>query len=36
MHFTESVEENFFNGFRQLSEVAVKALSPGINDRHCN
>ena len=32
LHFTESVEENFFNGFRQLSEVAVKALSPGIND----
>ncbi|SMO72286.1 DUF2254 domain-containing protein [Solitalea koreensis] len=29
---TESVEENFFYGFRQLSEVAIKALSPGIND----
>ncbi len=29
---TETIEENFFYGFRQLTEVAVKALSPGIND----
>ena len=28
----ETIEQNFFFGFRQLSEVAVKALSPGIND----
>jgi len=28
----ESIDQNFFFGFRQLSEVAVKALSPGIND----
>ncbi len=28
----ESIEKNFSYGFRQLTEVAVKALSPGIND----
>lgn len=28
----EVIFENFMFGFRQLSEVAVKALSPGIND----
>lgn len=29
---SESVEENFFYGMRQLSEIGMKALSPGIND----
>jgi len=29
---SESIEENYAYGLRQLSEVAVKALSPGIND----
>jgi uncharacterized membrane protein len=28
----ESVKDNFYFGFRQLTEVAIKALSPGIND----
>lgn len=28
----ESVDGNFFYGFKQLMEVAIKALSPGIND----
>lgn len=28
----ESIESNFYYGFRQLSEVAIKALSPGVND----
>lgn len=28
----ERVEENFIYGFKHLTEVAVKALSPGIND----
>jgi uncharacterized membrane protein len=28
----ENIRENYFYGFRQLREVAVKALSPGIND----
>ena len=28
----ELIEHNYFYGFRQLTEVAVKALSPGIND----
>ncbi|MCC9137017.1 DUF2254 domain-containing protein [Pontibacter silvestris] len=32
LHNNESVEGNFFYGFRQLMEVAIKALSPGIND----
>jgi uncharacterized membrane protein len=29
---SETIDENYLYGFRQLSEVAVKALSPGIND----
>ena len=29
---SEMIETNFYFGFRQLTEVAVKALSPGIND----
>ncbi|WP_018617112.1 DUF2254 domain-containing protein [Segetibacter koreensis] len=29
---SEKIESNFYYGFRQLKEVAVKALSPGIND----
>ncbi len=29
---TETIEKNYSYGFRQLMEVAVKALSPGIND----
>ncbi len=28
----ENVRENYFYGYRQLREVAVKGLSPGIND----
>ena len=32
LHKSESIEENYFYGFRQLTEVALKALSPGIND----
>lgn len=28
----ETIQKNFFYGFRQLAEVAVKALSPGVND----
>lgn len=28
----EIIEDNYVYGFKQLSEVAVKALSPGIND----
>ena len=28
----EEIEDNFLYGFRQLTEVAMKALSPGIND----
>ncbi len=28
----ENVRQNYYFGFTQLSEVAVKALSPGIND----
>jgi uncharacterized membrane protein len=28
----ESIQNNFYYGFRQLTEVAIKALSPGIND----
>ncbi len=31
-HEEELIEENFIYGFKQLSEIAVKALSPGIND----
>lgn len=29
---SDSVDSNYFYGFKQLTEVAVKALSPGIND----
>ena len=29
---SESIRENYFFGFRQLTELALKALSPGIND----
>lgn len=29
---SQTIEENYLYGFRQLSEVAVRALSPGIND----
>tara|TARA_R110000850_G_scaffold268138_1_gene399455 strand:+ start:51017 stop:52246 length:1230 start_codon:yes stop_codon:yes gene_type:complete len=32
MPLSESIEENYLYGFKQLSEVAIKALSPGIND----
>lgn len=28
----DAIKENFFFGLRQLTEVAIKALSPGIND----
>ncbi|WKN32734.1 DUF2254 domain-containing protein [Porifericola rhodea] len=28
----ENISENYLYGFKQLSEVAIKALSPGIND----
>ena len=28
----EIIHNNYFHGFKQISEVAVKALSPGIND----
>ncbi len=29
---TETIDNNFYYGFRQLTEAAIKALSPGIND----
>jgi len=32
MQTGEDITTNYFYGFRQLTEVAVKALSPGIND----
>lgn len=32
LYTRETINVNFFYGFKQLSEVAVKALSPGIND----
>jgi uncharacterized membrane protein len=32
IHTTESINSNYFYGFRQLMEVAIKALSPGVND----
>ncbi|PIQ20514.1 MAG: hypothetical protein COW65_14560 [Cytophagales bacterium CG18_big_fil_WC_8_21_14_2_50_42_9] len=32
MHIGEDITTNYFYGFRQLTEVAVKALSPGLND----
>lgn len=28
----ETIQKNFFYGFGQLAEIAIKALSPGIND----
>lgn len=28
----EIVKENFYYGFKQLTEIAVKGLSPGVND----
>ncbi len=32
IYIREKISENLFYGFRQISEIAVKALSPGIND----
>ncbi len=32
IHNSESIAGNFFYGFKQLMEIAIKALSPGIND----
>lgn len=32
IHRGQNIESNYYYGFRQLMEVAVKALSPGIND----
>ena len=32
IHLTESIDGNFFYGFKQLLKVSIKALSPGIND----
>lgn len=32
VHTRESIDNNYFYGLRQLMEIAVKALSPGIND----
>jgi uncharacterized membrane protein len=32
IHRGQNIEANYHYGFRQLMEVAVKALSPGIND----
>ncbi len=29
---SDNIDSNYFYGFKQLTEVAVKALSPGIND----
>ena len=29
---TELIGENFIYGFRQISEIGIKAMSPGIND----
>lgn len=31
-HEQEQIEHNYFYGFKQLMEIALKALSPGIND----
>jgi uncharacterized membrane protein len=31
-HKEERIENNFFYGFKQLVEIALKALSPGLND----
>lgn len=32
LFYDESIETNFYYGFHQLAEIAIKALSPGIND----
>lgn len=32
IHRGDSIDKSFYYGIRQLSEIAVKALSPGIND----
>lgn len=32
IHRGQDIDSNYYYGFRQLMEVAVKALSPGIND----
>ncbi len=32
IHDSETIEGNYFYGFKQLMEIALKALSPGIND----
>lgn len=32
MYSEEKIELNCFYGFRQLTEISVKDLSPGIND----
>jgi uncharacterized membrane protein len=32
VHSNQTIEDNFIYGFNLLSEVAIKALSPGIND----
>lgn len=32
LNTSETIEDNYFYGFRQLMEIALKALSPGIND----
>ncbi|HET8828122.1 MAG TPA: DUF2254 domain-containing protein [Pelobium sp.] len=32
INHTESIELNYLYGFRQLTEISMKALSPGIND----
>ena len=32
IHGGQEIESNYYYGFRQLMEVAVKALSPGLND----
>ena len=32
IHRGQPINSNYFYGFRQLMEVAIKALSPGIND----
>ena len=31
MNQTESIDVNYFYGFRQLTEIAMRTLSPGIN-----
>lgn len=31
-HHQEKVVQNYVHGFKQLSKIAIKALSPGIND----